>query len=102
MIDMYAYETLADAVTDLRKRGFTVDFNLEENCLVCHEDKFHPQDFEITEVYRFEGDTDPADQSVVYAIESKTGLKGILVNAYGLYADAMSNEIIQKLSFHKN
>lgn len=45
MIDMYAYETLADAVTDLRKRGFTVDFNLEENCLVCHEDKFHPQDF---------------------------------------------------------
>jgi hypothetical protein len=102
LIDMYVYETMTQAITDLRKRGFSVDFNLEENCLVCHDEKFHPQDFEITEVYRFEGDTDPADQSVLYAIESKTGLKGILVNAYGLYADAMSNEIIQKLSFHKN
>jgi hypothetical protein len=102
MIDMYVYETMTEAMTDLRKRGFSVDFNLEENCLVCNEEKFHPEDFEITEVYRFEGDSDPADQAVVYAIESKTGLKGILVNAYGLYADAMSNEIIQKLSFHKN
>lgn len=53
-------------------------------------------------MYRFEGDTDPADEAVVYAIESKAGLKGILVNAYGLYANTMSNEIIQKLSFHKN
>jgi len=99
---MYVYETMTEAMADLRKRGFFVDFNLEENCLVCHNEKFEHQDFDIVEVYRFEGDTDPADEAVVYAIESKTGLKGILVNAYGMYADAMSNEIIQKLSFHKN
>ena len=32
-----------------------MDFNLDENCIVCHEDKFNPEDFEIVEVYRFEG-----------------------------------------------
>ena len=98
---MYFYETMTDAINDLKARGFILDFNLEENCINCNEEKFQPEDFEIVEVYRFEGETDPADQAVVYAIESKTGLKGILVNAFGIYADAMSDKMIKKISFHK-
>jgi hypothetical protein len=99
---MPAYDTVSQAINDLRQRGYTMDFNLEENCLVCHDDKFDPADFEIMEVYRFEGETDPADEAVVFAIESRTGLKGILVNAFGIYSEPMSDEMIKKLSFHKN
>ena len=66
---MISYDTVSEAVNKLKKRGFDLDFNLEENCLVCNEKKFDIDDFEITEVYRFEGDTDPADEAVVYAIE---------------------------------
>lgn len=98
---MYAYDTVTDAINGLRKRGFTIDFNLEENCIVCHEDRFNPEDFEIQEVYRFEGNSDPADAAVVYGISSNTGLKGILVNGFGVSADPLSAEMARKLSMHK-
>src|SRR5258705_6468847 len=95
---MYSYDTITDAVSGLRERGYTKDFNLEENCIICHEEKFHPEDFEIVEVYRYEGNSDPADEAVVYAIESKNGDKGILVSGYGISADEMSAEMAKKLS----
>ena len=95
---MYSYDTVTDAVNGLRQRGYSKDFNLDENCIVCHEEKFHPEDFEIVEVYRFEGDSDPADEAVVYAIESKKGDKGILVSGYGISADEMSSEMARKLT----
>ena len=95
------YDTVTEAVNGLRRRGFTVDFNLAENCLVCNDTKFDVNDFEIVEFYRFEGNTDPADEAVVYAIESNKGMKGILVNGYGISADAMSDEMARKLSMHK-
>ena len=99
---MHAYDTVTDAVNGLKKRGFTLDFNLEENCIVCQEGKFEPDKFEITEVYRFEGDSDPADEAVVYGIESSNGLKGVLVNGYGISADAMTSDMAQKLNIHTN
>ena len=98
---MISYDTVSEAVNDLKKRGFDLDFNLQENCLICHEDKFNADDFEITEVYRFEGNTDPSDEAVVYAIESKDGRKGVLVNGYGISADAMDAEMAKKLTIHK-
>ena len=98
---MYVYDTVSDAVNGLKNRGYNMDFNLSENCLVCHEDKFDVDDFEIVEFYRFEGDSDPADEAVVYAIESNKGQKGILVNGYGPSSDAMSSEMAKKLQIHK-
>jgi hypothetical protein len=97
---MYVYDTVTGAISGLKQRGYVLDFNLQENCLVCHEDKFDVDDFEIVEVYRFEGNSDPADEAVVYAIESKTGLKGVLVNGYGPSGDSLSNEMARKLSMH--
>lgn len=43
-------------------------------------DALNPDKFEITQMYRFEGDTNPEDEAVVYAIESQDGHKGTLVN----------------------
>jgi hypothetical protein len=99
---MYSYDTVSEAVNDLKKRGFDLDFNLQENCLICQEDKFTINDFEITEVYRFEGNTDPSDEAIVYAIESSNGRKGVLVNGYGISADAMDGEMAKKLSIQRN
>jgi hypothetical protein len=99
---MIAYDTVSEAVSGLKKRGFEFDFNLRENCLVCHENKFNVDDFEIVETHRFEGNTDPSDEAVVYAIESKNGMKGVLVNGYGISADPLSSEMAKKLSTHRN
>ncbi len=97
---MKNYQTMSEAVNDLIKRGYTHDFNLEEDHLLCAVDGCHlmPDEFEIDEVYRFEGANDPGDSNIVYAISSeKHKRKGILVNAYGAYSDTASAEIVEKL-----
>ncbi|MCW3115394.1 MAG: hypothetical protein JWR18_3790 [Segetibacter sp.] len=97
MEENFHYSTVSDAINKLRKRGFNLDFNLAENCIVCNAEKFQPNGFEIVDVFRYEGNTDPADEAAVYAIESKSGLKGILVTGYGISTDTMSGEMLNKL-----
>jgi hypothetical protein len=98
---MYNYDTVSEAVNDLRKRGYTEDFNLGMDALHCKEIKCLPEDFEITEIYRFEGNTDPADEAIVFAIESgKNKIKGVLVNGYGISSDSLSAAMIKKFSTH--
>ena len=99
---MKSYDTLSEAIAGLKARGYNLDFNLTETRIECTTTgtKLSATEFEITEVYRFEGDTDPGDELVLYAIESKDGLKGTLMNAYGVYSNTVSNELIQKLTVH--
>ncbi|MES2618474.1 MAG: hypothetical protein V4613_11380 [Bacteroidota bacterium] len=94
------YATVTEALEKLKQQGFTLDFNLAENCLVCNGSKFSPDDFDIKDVYRYEGNTDPADEATVYAIESKDGIKGVLVTGYGISGDSMSEELLKKLGNH--
>lgn len=57
-----------------------------------------PDEFLVDRHYRFEGISDPADEAVVYAISStKYHLKGTLVNGYGMYSDAIADEMIKAL-----
>jgi hypothetical protein len=99
---MYVYDTVTAAVNGLRERGYNIDFNLSGSCLVCPEGELNAEDFEIVEVHRFEGQSDPADEAVVFGIESKKGLKGILVSAYGPYTDSVSSDMMKKLAVHLN
>ena len=98
---MYVYDTVSEAINGLRKRGFTFDFNITENAIDGNDKYCNPEDLEIVEIYRFEGDTDPADEAVVYAIESGTGLKGVLVSGYGASAAGPGAEIAMKLKMRK-
>jgi cytochrome c peroxidase len=96
----YNYATVSEAINELKQKGYNLDFNVENNCIVCHPEKFKTDEFEIVEVYRYEGDSDPADEATVYGIQSKTGLKGILVTGYGISTDSTSTAILNKLSAH--
>jgi hypothetical protein len=101
---MHSYDTLTDALKDLKARGFSVDFNIAFDKIICskNETVLNPQEFEIVEVYRFEGDTNPDDEDVVYAVESKDGkVKGSITSAFGTYAESISTDMIRKLSMHK-
>lgn len=100
---MKSYSTLSEAVNDLQKRGFTTDFKLCEDGLECPmlDLKLHPDHFEIVEVHHFDGMTDPADEAIVYAIESKDHkIKGMLVNGYGIYTESLSDQMLKKLKEH--
>src|SRR5919112_5122620 len=91
------YSTVTEAINNLRQQGFNLDFNLADNCIVCNAEKFEPDEFEIVDVFRYEGNTDPADEAAVFAIRSRSGLKGILVTGYGAYSDTMTDEMLEKL-----
>jgi hypothetical protein len=100
---MENYDTVVAAIDGLKKKGYTLDFNVVFDKLICaqNQETLNPIDFEITEVFRFEGNTNPADEDIVYAIEAKNGiLKGIFTSAYGVYADSMSTEMQKKLTLH--
>jgi hypothetical protein len=97
---MYHYATVTQALNELRANGYTLDFNLEENCISCKEGKFNADEFEIREVYRYEGESDPGDQATVYGIESHNGIKGILVTGYGAGTETMASKVLEKLKMH--
>lgn len=100
---METYDTVVAALNGLREKGYTLDFNLAFDKLLCTANNvaLNPHEFEITEVFRFEGDTNPSDEDVVYAIKSIDGkLKGVLTSAFGMYADNLHSDMIEKLRFH--
>lgn len=92
------FDTITEALNWLTNIGFTHDFNIkkqEEPSIISSED------FSIAYVFRFEGDTDPGDENILFAIQSeKHSLKGVFLSAFGVYADSFSNEIIKKLARH--
>lgn len=98
-----AYDTLSQAVNDLQRRGYTDDLALGGHCVIWNIKgiTLDPTDFEIDEFHRFEGNSDPEDQSIIYAISSKKhDLKGILISAYGMDASSLTQEMIKKLATH--
>ena len=99
-----SYGTLSETINGLKKDGYLLDFNIQQQRIVCHQTNtvLSPEDFGIDKVYRFEGASNPDDQSVLYAISShKSDMKGVLVNGYGVYTDAATDAIIARLKTHQ-
>ena len=94
-------ETLIDVLNNLKKVGYDEDFNLKQNCIECRNGEyriFH-NEFEVDEYFRFDNDSDPADQSILYAISSeKYNLKGVLINSYGIYSEEITDDMVDKLN----
>ncbi|MDB5008439.1 MAG: hypothetical protein JWQ84_399 [Mucilaginibacter sp.] len=98
---MKDYNNLVEATNDLMKRGYTENLSLEGETVDDKDKKIQmtADDFEIDEFYRFEGPSNPSDMSIVYAVTSKKyNLKGVLINAYGTYANNSSSAIAAKLN----
>ena len=96
---MHNYDTLSEAINDLQANGYTYDFNLKPECLHCASlnIEIHPEDFAVDQFFRFEGMSSTDDNSILYAISSNDGLKGLLVDAYGMYAENISETMRKKL-----
>ena len=96
---MKNYDTLSEAINDLQANSYTYDFNLTPKCLECASLKIEikPEDFKVDETFRFEGMSSTDDNSILYAISSKNGIKGLLVDAYGVYAENISEAMRKKL-----
>ena len=97
-----SYSSLSVAIQDLQKEGYTEDFNLVEEGIESKnlKKKWKAGELDVVKYYRFEGMTDPGDNTILYLIETKDGLEGLLVDAYGADQGEISPEMIQKLKLH--
>jgi hypothetical protein len=89
MADPTEILTLAHVMDELSGRGFIEHFVVADQKLraVGSGKTFPPACVTIAEYYRFEGISDPDDLSILYALETRTGLRGTLADAFGVYAD---------------
>jgi len=99
MDQKFHYATVSEAIAQLRKQGYALDFNLEKNRLKVGELEYTADEFEIVDVYRYEGASDPGDEATVYALASPSGIKGTLVSGYGISADDEAEETLKRLHY---
>ena len=82
----------------VQEDGYTHNFKAtEDGLLQCleTEEMFRPEQVKIINFFRFEGMSDPEDNSILYVIETENGLKGTLVDAYGAYGDDNLEDFIK-------
>ncbi|MDQ0966407.1 hypothetical protein QFZ20_001810 [Flavobacterium sp. W4I14] len=92
--------SLSEVVNALVNQGYIVDFNLKSSQLSSGRNPIQesPEQFLIDKHYRFEGESDPDDEAIVYAISSIDGkIKGIFVNGYGTSSESAGDEVIKKI-----
>jgi hypothetical protein len=95
-----AMETVSEALRRLTALGYTDDYRAEVHGLRSHENgAVHPPDrFRVDEIVRFEGDSDPSDESAVFALTSEAdGGKGTYTVAFGPMMDTLDADIVRRL-----
>src|SRR5262245_7394020 len=93
--------TLAAVLDELVRRGFTESFRAVAGGIqVAGTDvPLSAKDLVIREYRRFEGGPDPDDMAILYAIESATGVRGTLADAFGVYADPAVGAALEGVPF---
>ena len=99
MKQKFHYATVSEAITQLHTQGYILDFNLKEDKLIAGDKEYAASEFEIADLYRYEGASDPADEATVYALVSNAGLKGLLVSGYGISSDSVAEETLKQLHY---
>ncbi len=98
---MTSMTTLSSVLEKLRIRKQDNEFKISDDGFCAPSEKiYQPEDLLIIKTYRFEGDSDPADNSILYLIEANDGLVGYSLDAYGVYsnhADDGYDEFISKI-----
>ena len=82
--------TLSAVLDHLKSRGFAEHFRVVDGGrlrAIGAGSTFAPSQVSITECHRFEGVSDPDDMAILYAIETRTGVRGTIADAFGVYAD---------------
>jgi hypothetical protein len=93
------FRSVDEALSELDQRGFHANFEYLDRKFTAVDSgrTFDAEELTIVEHHRVEGDSDPDDESIVYAIESRDGIRGVLVDAFGTYANADLGEFLRRV-----
>ncbi len=97
--DHDSMKTLSSCTRKAAKDGYTVQFKAHGNGLESLDSHalFKPEEVKIVNFYRFEGESDPEDNAILYLLETNSGEKGTLIDAYGVYTDLKVSEFVKKV-----
>ncbi|MEJ7685213.1 MAG: hypothetical protein WKG06_46675 [Segetibacter sp.] len=92
-------KSLAQLTNKMVLNGYADDFKITDEGLksLKTEKKYQPDQINIINFFRFEGQSDPNDNTIMYVIETTDGLKGTLIDAYGPYADRKLSEFMNQV-----
>ena len=90
-------KSLATCLNKMVKDGYTEDFRISERGLesLRQHRNYKPEQIQVVNFFRFEGESDPDDNAILYVIETADGTKGTLVDAYGVYTDPRVGKFIK-------
>lgn len=93
-------DSLVTVLKKLEDSGFISQFEIDETGLKSMQsDKtFQPHEIRIVRTYRFEGDSNPDDSAILYALETIDNEKGTLVDGYGVSADTATGAFMKKVT----
>ncbi len=95
-----AIETLSEALERLSAAGYTDDYQAERYGLKSRSSgTIHsPEQFHIDDVVRFEGESDPSDESAIFALTFiGDGTKGTYTVAFGPLMDSLDANMVGRL-----
>ena len=97
------YKNIAEALSDLREKGYTYNFDKKNGCLECKDlcASFQIEDLHISEFYRFKEYEDAAGNSIIYGIETSDGLKGLFIDSNNLVNERLSKKLSSKSNTKK-
>jgi hypothetical protein len=90
MSDSTSMTPLSQVMKSLDEKGFGAEFKIkkDEGAVMDGTGKnYKAEDLQVVKVYRFEGESDPADMAILYALKTNDGEKGYLLDAYGTNAE---------------
>lgn len=100
MQDNEELTSLINVLAQLRKEGYTEDYTITEDgrmSTIDGKESFGPEQVQIVNFYRFEGESNPDDMAILYVVETDTGHKGTISDAYGTYSDETVDKFMKKL-----
>lgn len=94
-------DTLSTVMEKLRLKNQDNEFRMLEKGFGSGNGKYYEaNELKIIRTYRFEGDSNPADSSILYLIEANDGKIGYSLDAYGVYSnndDERYDDFIRKI-----
>lgn len=89
-------KSLSSCVNRMKEEGYQEDFQVTDKGLHTFDKSknYRPDQVRIVSFYRFEGESDPGDNIILYVIETDGGEKGTLVDGYGAYDDGNVSKFI--------
>ncbi|MGE5520628.1 MAG: hypothetical protein ACM3VS_11920 [Candidatus Dadabacteria bacterium] len=96
-------KSLSFCLNRIVREGYSESFKVTEQGLVAFSSDYiyKPEEVEVVNFFRFEGESDPADNAILYVIETSDGKKGTLIDSYGTYNDQRISSFMEDIAIRK-